>query len=567
MPYKTDGSRPLALVDASVITGNLEERRAGTTVLIRGGRIADLLPASDGVPDGYEKIDCTGKFVIPGLIENHVHWESWMGELFLVHGVTSVLDTSTLFPMHWMNAQREGLSDGRIFGPRLRIAGPLIHGARTKAEGLQNYPTWFPSVETPEEARAAAWSVVEQGVDLLKAYTLLDLDAIEAIATVASEAGLPSLGHISENAAEAAKRGITGLAHGSGLIQAVVPPDKLAEIDPLALKRLSTLGPEWPTWFTFADDDLIDATIDTFIECGTYLEPDLIHTGLRGGGARFAEYEVEDIELLQDQRLAYVPAHFKAEVLGFRRLNRWTAVSAEQYDAATAGMDRMVGIFAEFARRGGRLVVASGLAHVAPGISMHREMQIMVDAGVTPLTALRGATAIAAAFQGILDDVGTVEIGKRADLVVLDRDPLADIANTRAISHVIQHGRQVVLDYHPWHENPIPNPPHEFVFARIRPRIDGIVPPAVPYGLSTRLTLTGAGFAPHSVARVGGIGVPTEVVDYETANITVDGGAISRPGLFDVTIERPEPMELENISEAHHLVVSFGDGDGGPHAE
>lgn len=567
MPYLTDGKRPLALVDATVISGHIEEPRSNVTVLIDHGHITALIPSSEPVPDFYEQIDCAGKFVIPGLIENHIHWESWMGELFLVHGVTSVLDTGALFPIHWMHAQREGLADGRIFGPRLRIAGPLIHGAVTEEEGARNFPAWSPAVSTAEQARAAAWSIVEQDVDLLKAYILLDLDAIEAIASVATEAGLPSLGHISESAAEAAKRGLRGLAHGSGLIQAVVPSEKLAAVDPIALKRLSTLGPEWCTWFNFADDDLIDRTLDTFIECGTYLEPDLIHTGLRGAGERYPEYEIEDVELLQDQRLAYVPQHFKAEVLGFRRLNRWTTVSSEKYDKAVSGMNRMVGIFAEFARRGGRLVTASGLAHVAPGISMHREMQIMVDAGVSPLTALRGATAIAAEFQGILEEVGTVDVGKRADLVVLAANPLDDIANTRSIAHVIQHGRQVELDYHPWHANPIQNPPHEFTFARIRPRVDKITPPSIPYGRRVSLTLDGAGFGPHSVVRIDGVPVPTTVDDYGRATVTVEPTVIPRPGLYEVTLQRPEPIELEGTSEPHHLVVAFGDGDGGPRVD
>src|SRR6266496_490716 len=282
MSYATDGKRPVALVDATVITGNVEDPTPNRTVLVDDGRITAINPASEAVPARYEQVDCRGKFVIPGLIENHTHWEGWMGELLLVNGVTTILDTGALYPIHWMLAQREGLSDGRIFGPRLRIAGPLIHGARTEAEGARNFPSWCPSASTPAEAREAALANVEQGVDLLKAYILLDLDSIEAIAKVADEAGLPSLGHISVSAAEAAKRGLRGLAHGSGLIQAVVPQDKLAEVDPVALKRLPTLGPEWCNWFNFADDRLIDETLDTFIACGTYLEPDLIHTGLRG---------------------------------------------------------------------------------------------------------------------------------------------------------------------------------------------------------------------------------------------------------------------------------------------
>ncbi|MEU6646169.1 amidohydrolase family protein [Saccharomonospora sp. NPDC046836] len=558
MGYLSPPGERLALTHASVL--DLAEGRwlDDRVVHIASGRIESVVAAGE-VERGVRVVDCTGKYVIPGLIDTHIHWEGWMGEILLVNGTTTALDPGSMFPLHWMQAQKEGLADGRILGPRLLIAGAMFHGAATEEQGRGLFADWHPLITGPgQAAKAAARLVEEEGVDCLKAYNFLTLDAIEELATVAREAGIPSMGHISVSGVDAARRGLRGLAHATGMIESTVPRSILDRADQLALQTIKTTRPPYFAWFDQADDDLVDKALDVLIECGTFLEPDMIHTGGRGGGPRVLEYEVEDSAFLQNPAVGYIPEAVRAEILGYRRIGEWEQAGPEELGAAQRGLMRLWGILAEFHRRGGKLLAASGLGHVIPGLSIHRELQLMVDIGLSPLDALRGATSVAAEFLGQSDDVGSVVPGQRADLVVLDGDPLRDIRHTRSIAHVVQHGRLVDVEYHAWYQNPIPEPPQEFTFARSRPRIDVLTPPALPAGSAAVLEVTGDWFAPHSVVELNGLRVPTEFVSRRELRARIEPRSVPVPGLYDVRVRRPQPVEHGDLSEPGHLVVSFG---------
>lgn len=569
MGYLTIQSEPLALTHAAVLDMANGQWRRGHTVHVRDGRIEGIEPDGPLRP-GYRAVDCSDKYIVPGLIDTHIHWEGWMGEILLMNGITTALDPGSMFPMHWMQAQKEGLSDGRILGPRLLIAGAMFHGAERPEQGRFLFADWHPLITEPGQAAAAAEKLVEtEGVDCLKAYNFLSLESIGELAAVARNAGIPSLGHISVSGKEAARRGLRGLAHGTGLIESVVPQDLLAKADPIALGTIKTTRPPFFEWFNHADDSLIDEALDVFGENGTFIEPDMIHTGGRGGGARVTEYEVEDSAFFQNPAVGYVPEVFRAEILGYRRIGEWETSSPDVVASAQRGMERLWGILAEHHRRGGKLLTASGLGHVIPGLSMHRELQLMVDIGLSPLDALRGATTVAAEFLRQSDDVGSIDPGKRADLLILDEDPLEDISRTRGIAQIVQHGRLVDMGYHAWYQNPIPQPVQEFTFGRSRPRITALQPPALPVGKRATLEVAGQWFAPHSVIEIDGRRIPTEFVD--NAHLTAEIGpeALPAPGLYEIRVRRPQPVEHGDLSDAAEFVVSFGpaDADAAPQQE
>lgn len=559
MGYTTSSRDTLVIRSIVVIDGTGREPTGPMTVVIADGRIVAIQPDEVQTPSGAIEVDGTGRVLMPGLIETHAHYEDWMGETLLLNGVTTILDAAAVYPLPWTFAQQAGSRDGRIFGPRVLIAGPAIHGASTAAQGASNYPRWAPLATQPGQARTAARALVADGVDCLKAYMFLTPESIAEIAEVADEAGIPSLGHISVSARAAARSGLRAIAHGSGLIQDVVPPEILARHDPLSVQLTRTLTPDWPNWFNLADDGLVDETIAELVELGTFLEPDMIHTGGRGGGLRAAEYDIEDREFFDDPRKEYIPAAFRAETTRYRTLYGWTALNADELARARDGLARLWAIYAEFHRRGGRLLIASGQGHLLPGVSMHRELELAVDIGLTPLEAIHAATGRAAEYLR-KPEIGVIAEGKLADLVILDGDPLEDIRATRSVAQVIQHGRLVEMEYHPWHANPIASPPREFNFGRGTPVIDELQPPASPAGDAVELTVVGRFFAPHSRVEIDGSPVPTRFVDEHHLVAAVPASVVAAAHLARVVVVRPEPTEVRPVSDPAYWVITFATG-------
>jgi imidazolonepropionase-like amidohydrolase len=298
---------------------------------------------------------------------------------------------------------------------------------------------------TSEEGRQAVVAIAEAGMDFAKVYTLLPQEALFAIADAANEWGLPFAGHvpIAATAAEASDAGQRSVEHYS---DSMLPYCSTDEEAVLADLRVAAQGPEpvqtyaaafftaLPRMLETFSPDKAAALAERFAANKTRFTPTLL---IGSNAARAGEPE-----LLADPRLRYLPSEVTA---GWIPQGDAAPVEGTGVDPAIAGWSLEVG--AEITRamqRAGAPVLAGtdlGLPYVLPGFSLHDELALLVESGLSPLEALQAATRNAAEAVGRGEDLGTVETGKLADLVLLDADPFADITNTTRIAAVVANGR------------------------------------------------------------------------------------------------------------------------------
>jgi imidazolonepropionase-like amidohydrolase len=348
------------------------------------------------IPAGAQRVEAGQTWIIPGLIDMHVHYEAgWMEDLFVRHGITTIRDVGANLD-GILEVRRASREPGSAH-PRLFACGPLLDGP-TPRHG----PYISQVVTTPEGARQIVRELLARQVDCLKIYEQLTPPLVRVIVEEARQAGIPVTAHLRDTPATVAlEAGVRGLEHARGF--PVCDERAGAEVARLAVER------------------------------GAYLVPTL---ALLDRLARLRSAEIQLTPLL-----SAVPES---------RRNRWSSraaiATAEDTEAVMrrlACLKRFLGRLAPAARA--RVVAGSDTPNpfVVPGISLHRELELLVEAGFSPMEALLAATRTAAGFLGRADALGTAEPGKAADLVVLGRDPLDSITALRDIEAVIRAGRVV----------------------------------------------------------------------------------------------------------------------------
>lgn len=436
----------LVLEGGTLIDGTGRPPLENSTVIIAGDRIEKVLAGVGHVHEpGTRVIDIQGKFLLPGLIDGHVHYLGWAAPLYLAHGVTSVLDLGNYTT--WILAQKLAVSSGLLPGPRIFTAGGQ----------LDSPPGTFPHavlVSTEEEARRVVRQHARAGVDFIKAYTMLGPELLEATIDEARSAGLVVRGHITVGAWEAARFGIASLEHMSGIAIATIDdPEKLQEIEErrtepdYVMATVRELAP-------LMKSELFEALIQHLIEHDTAISPTLVSWWM-GVHPHTTEYEEQDRTLLQDPHLSFIPELSRQSILG-RYARARDQRSDPKFQKGYANTQRFIKAFFD---AGGTVVAASDTTLGAmPGMDFHRELELLVEAGLSPHQALQAATRVPAQIIGKGRELGTVEPGKWADLIVIGGDPLADIRNTRKIEMVIKGGKIVDTDYDPQFSDLIPRP-------------------------------------------------------------------------------------------------------------
>jgi imidazolonepropionase-like amidohydrolase len=285
------------------------------------------------------------------------------------------------------------------------------------------------------EARAAVRRLVDQGAAVIKVYTRLDPALIAAVASEARARGVPVAAHLGcATATQAADAGVTSIEHLSGIADAASgEPQRLLAAHRDFLGGWTAFEFEWQR-IPFAR---LESVAKQLVARGIVIVPTL---ALHEAFARMA-----DADLMKDPALSEVPAATlrdawnPADIMGRAK---WTPATLAAFKQTLPILQRFVGMYA---RLGGRIAAGTDTPQqfVVPGVSLHRELELYVASGLTPAQALKTATVEAAALLGIQDRVGSVAVGKAADLVILDADPLADIRNTRRIWMVVKGGRVV----------------------------------------------------------------------------------------------------------------------------
>ena len=446
----------VAIRDVTVIDVMDGSLRAGQTVLVAGNHIAAIGAADKvRVSPGAEVIDAAGGYLIPGLWDMHVHsvtnvaldrsvesvaaWQ-WHLPLFLAWGVTGVRDmndgTGDL-DLKLTRSVKRRLAAGELVGPRFLAAGPSLDGDPPLGSNSA-------IVRTAAEARVAVDRLVDGGADLVKVYENLSREVYFAIMDEARRRGIRVDGHIPfrvtpEEAADAGQRTfehVLAMAAGCSIEAESERRRFAAVLDPLrGLSAHENLAPlvlfrHERALYDSRDRATCAPTIDAYRRNGVADTPTIVGY----------DHVVKAKEILSDAAsMRLVPAAIRA--------NWETQVDSETFHELQSLVRPMVSLYAENTRllhNAGVVLLAGtdvGIPILVPGLSLHEELVLLVKAGLTPLEALRTATLNPARVLGLAESLGAIEPGKLADLVLLDANPLDDIANTQRIRAVVTNGR------------------------------------------------------------------------------------------------------------------------------
>ena len=406
---------------ATVIDATGALPRADVSVSIAAGRIVSIGKNIPPAP-GTRVVDASGKFLIPGLWDMHVHLDpdgNALGAL-AANGITGIREMYSGIPIATLAAWRARPENPRIVAPGF-LDGILA--ARSRPDGYL--------VQTAGQARLAVALLVDSGADFLKVYNSLTRDAYFAIAEESKRLGIPFVGHVPEavSPAEASDAGQRSQEHLINILLACSTREEelrrqriFTMHDPgiTGFERGRQLGfPDPQGLFDTYDEAKAAALFKTFVKNATWHTPTLV--------------------LLQSHLTDKARA---------RSMPYMQDLSPEQFDNWIS----RIGLLLERYKKLVRDMHRAGVEFLAgtdtspgtpalPGISLHDELALLVESGFTPMEALQAATRNPARFLGKLQEMGTIEPGKLADLVLLDANPLDDIRNTRKINMVVLRGR------------------------------------------------------------------------------------------------------------------------------
>jgi len=419
-PISQSSAAPSIIVieGGTLIDGTGASALSGTRILIEDGRIQEIGQRGDlSIPAGARVIEAAGKYIIPGLIDSHVHYDMpWLHRLYLANGVTTVRDLGG--SIERLVTLREEISVGNLMAPRMFISGMPINPGSVRAMNLGS-------------AKEMAEKLVEAGVDGIK-VTGYTTDELRDIVEVAHAHGLivyghtgPKRGNRGPGARLAIEAGLDGIEHALGILedamdQAVPVP---ADYDPSDSSHI------FRYWYgrmhTVVNSTTVGELVQLMVEEDVYFAPTL-NNFMRN----FVQRNTPEVE--SDPNLKYIPEDEPD------RFGRFTEEDRQEWRKT---MELMKEATYKFHEAGGLLINGTDSPGAAlPGWSLHQEMELFVEAGLTPMEALLATTLNNAKVLGKEDELGTIEAGKYADLIILDADPLLDISNTQEIHLVIKGG-------------------------------------------------------------------------------------------------------------------------------
>ena len=389
-PKPAPPAPPLAITHVTVIDAGTPKPRTDVTVITSGSRIAAIGDSSQvTIPRGARVIDGSKKFLIPGLWDMHVHLHDATEAAFpllLEYGVTGVRDLGG--DLRELDRWRAEIANGTRLGPMIVRAGPFVDGPKDVTENRL-------VITEPAAARRAVDSLAALGVDCIKVHNKLPRDAFFAVLSEGRKLHLQVAVHLPEGVtvAEASDSGVTSLEHIETMItSAAYRPGATAQ-----------------TWNDALNESLGEAgakIFATFVRNHTWYDPTLS-----------AYYR------------AFV--HWEPAKVGKRRV----------------ALAKLIDLTGDMHRAGVQLLAGTDFGEaskgVRPGEDLHQELAMLVEAGLTPLEAIQCATLNPARCLGRQDSLGTIERGKRADLILLEADPTENINNSRTIEAVILGGRVV----------------------------------------------------------------------------------------------------------------------------
>jgi len=445
-PYTPQAFTNVSVIDTS--DGSIEH---GMTLVVSGARITALgKTESTAPPDNARIIDASGKYVIPGLWDMHIHTaqpldgldkniHEFFFPLFAANGVTGVRDMNGF--QERLDRARQAVASGELPGPRIVAAGLMLDGVDWGEFGSI-------AVSSREDGRNAVNRLVESGSDFIKVGSLTPREAYFGAAVAAAEVGLPFSGHVPFNvtASEASEAGQKSIEHMDGVLlgcsgnepelrsqaESMIANDHAFSQTWLARVRAEAGARNSPNEKRCAD------LISKFAVNGTYHVPTLV---LKRATAFAADRAIHD-----DPRKQFLPSAFVSAWGPHKGLT--ANYTAEDFESDKQNFERQLELVKRMHQAGVRFMAGTDTAdpYIYPGFSVHDEMELFVQAGLSSLAALQTATLNPARYLGRTDSMGSVAVGMTADLVLLDANPLEDIRNTKRIWSVVLDGKVLNKD-------------------------------------------------------------------------------------------------------------------------
>jgi Amidohydrolase family len=399
----------LALTGATLIDGTGRAPIVNAAVVVDNGRIVSAGPvASVAIPAGATPVDVSGKFIVPGLWDMHAHYEQveW-GPAYLAAGVTTVRDVGNEFD--FIRVVRDMVNSGRGLGPFMLLAG-IVDGDGPNALGVTR-------VNSPQDALDWVKRYHDAGFQQIKIYSSMKPELVPAVTRAAHAAGMTVTGHVPDgmNLYQAVDAGMDQINHIEYLLEPLGPSDfnwsiATQEERTRVQSRIDVHSPEAARLIAFVKEHetVVDDTASLY---------ELL---LRPATQRMSEVEPGAANLPPELR------------------DLFDGAPESRAEAAKGAFARILELIGALHQAGVPLVV--GTDQAVPAYSVYREMELYVQAGFTPMDALQAATIVPARLMNVDRETGTVEAAKRADLIVLDRNPLEDIRNIRSVHYVVANG-------------------------------------------------------------------------------------------------------------------------------
>jgi imidazolonepropionase-like amidohydrolase len=405
------GSRAstIAIVGGTLIDGTGAAPLPDAAVVIHNGRIVAAGPRSKiKIPKDAYVADAKGKTILPGLWDMHAHFEQveW-GPIYLAAGVTTVRDCGNEF--EFITAVRDAIAQGQGLGPRILAAG-IVDGTSTYTLGVEH-------VDTPEQALMWTDRYHAAGFQQMKIYSSVKLEELKIVATEAHRLGMTVTGHVPEGlnayqAIEAGQDQINHISYIADIMHATFPAgmSRMDKAKATANIDLDSAEAQKALSFLKEHHTVVDPTIALFefFTATTAKPPASFEPGVNKVAPELAE-QLTDV-----------------------------GPPTERSEIGEKVFEKELAIIGALHRAG--IPVVAGTDQTVPGHSLHREIELYVQAGFTPMEAIQAATIVSARAMGLDEESGTVEKGKRGDVILVDGNPLDDIHQLRNVEYVITNG-------------------------------------------------------------------------------------------------------------------------------
>ncbi len=551
----------LVLRGGRLIDGTGGAPLENSVVLIEGGKIVRVGREGEvPVPAGATVINAAGKTIIPGLTDGHIHLDNNFQSLFLYWGVTTVVDYKNV--TSWLWAERNAIEKGAVVGPNIFIHYALdsFHpeaqrhrpegwsserwgvgsGAEGKGVSMDLYGNgnavrrWVSDAASIE---AAVLEAKQAGFDAIQFYQSVPTPLLKLGAEIAHRHGLPVIGQFTSPSVRRGTEEIldTGIdvhveMHGIEFATASKADQQriIQEGRHDGASGLRSLASH------YMNPSAFPSLVEKMVDREMFLAPTLAHyyPSISKYREEFDQFNTTFLEGPFGSLL-----HNREDLLGWNKPFKDPA-----YRERMAVGWRKLGEFLRlFVNQGGKIIASTGAdAGGSPGVSLHNEMRMYTEVGLTPMQAIQSATLWPMQAYRKDKELGSVEAGKRADLVVLNRNPLDDISAVRDIHMVVKTGRVVDREALAQWKDPFPKPNDHRVL-RI-PLVEEITPLALPVNQGSKIPevmIRGGNFTPESKVLFNDRFVATKFYDSGRLGVTIEPDMLQEPGTYPLSVVQP----------------------------